>query len=183
MNIAQDNWLEEEALLELSVRLTQEILVLTSMVEDARYGFEFLRNIFFFQSIPSTKTTGLYCDYLTSACPSGGACIATGPGVNHFESTRIIGQRVYDAASMLLRNGGGRELTGSVGFIHQFVDMPSQSGTFFNSVTNREEPFRGCLSAMGMSFGAGTMDGPGGFNFTQGDDQGNPFWEAVRDFL
>lgn len=83
----------------------------------------------------------------------------------------------------LIRAGGGRELTGSVGFIHQFIDMPAQSGTFFNEGTNRVEPFRGCRTAMGISFGAGTMDGPGGFNFTQGDTSGNPFWEAVRDFL
>lgn len=135
------------------------------------------------QQLPQLQNTGLYCDYLTSACPGEGLCIATGPGVNHFESTRIIGQRVYDSASMLLRNGGGRELTGSVGFIHQFVDMPSQSGTVFNPITGRDEAYRGCFSALGFSFGAGTMDGPGGFDFTQGSTSGNPFWDAVRDFI
>lgn len=124
------------------------------------------------------QLTGLYCDELTSACPAGtGDCVATGPGANHIESTRIIGQRIYDGASRLVRQGGGRELTGAVGFIHQFVEMATQTGTV------NGQAFRGCRAAMGMSFAAGTTDGPGAFDFTQGDTSGNPFWNAVRDFL
>jgi len=33
------------------------------------------------------------------------------------------------------------------------------------------------------SFAAGTTDGPGMFNFVQGETSGNPFWDKVRDFL
>lgn len=42
---------------------------------------------------------------------------------------------------------------------------------------------RGCLPAMGYSFAAGTTDGPGAFDFTQGTTTDNPLWNAVRDFL
>ena len=120
---------------------------------------------------------------MTSTCPARDLCIAVGPGSNQFESTRIIGSRIYDAASRLLRSGGGREVTGSLGFIHQFIDISAQTGTYLNPSTNRIENYRGCLPAMGMSFGAGTTDGPGGFNFSQGSTSGNPFWDSVRDFI
>lgn len=36
---------------------------------------------------------------------------------------------------------------------------------------------------MGYSFAAGTTDGPGAFDFTQGTTSGNPLWNMVRDFL
>jgi neutral ceramidase len=61
--------------------------------------------------------------------------------------------------------------------------MAAQTGTYLNPITNRVENYRGCLPAMGMSFGAGTTDGPGGFNFSQGSTSGNPFWDSVRDFI
>nr|GEZ70835.1 neutral ceramidase [Tanacetum cinerariifolium] len=38
-------------------------------------------------------------------------------------------------------------------------------------------------AAMGFTFAAGTTDGPGAFDFTQGDDQGNAFWNLVRGLL
>ena len=41
----------------------------------------------------------------------------------------------------------------------------------------------GCLPAMGYSFAAGTTDGPGAFDFTQGTTTDNPLWNTVRDFL
>lgn len=36
---------------------------------------------------------------------------------------------------------------------------------------------------MGYSFAAGTTDGPGAFDFTQGTTTSNPLWNAVRDFI
>lgn len=36
---------------------------------------------------------------------------------------------------------------------------------------------------MGFSFAAGTTDGPGAFDFKQGDDKGNVFWKLVRNVL
>jgi neutral ceramidase len=40
-----------------------------------------------------------------------------------------------------------------------------------------------CKSALGYSFAAGTTDGPGAFDFYQGEIRGKPFWEFVRSFL
>lgn len=36
---------------------------------------------------------------------------------------------------------------------------------------------------MGMSFAAGTTDGPGAFDFHQGATQGNKFWMAIRNLI
>ncbi|KAL6265618.1 hypothetical protein P5V15_002412 [Pogonomyrmex californicus] len=41
----------------------------------------------------------------------------------------------------------------------------------------------GCIPAMGYSFAAGTIDGPGAFAFEQGIITTNPFWNLVRNFL
>ncbi|KAL0370680.1 UNVERIFIED_CONTAM: Neutral ceramidase 2 [Sesamum angustifolium] len=40
-----------------------------------------------------------------------------------------------------------------------------------------------CPAAMGFAFAAGTTDGPGAFDFKQGDDSGNAFWRLVRNLL
>lgn len=43
-----------------------------------------------------------------------------------------------------------------------------------------------CPAALGYSFAAGTTDGPGFFDFTQGDSgepDANPFWEFVKSLL
>lgn len=132
---------------------------------------------------PRCVATGLYCDPIESSCPNRDVCIALGPGVNDEDSTRILGSRMHVAAANMVRNGGGRELTGNVGFMHQFLEMSAQTGTWTNPSNNQVQSFRGCFAAMGFSFAAGTTDGPGGFDFTQGSTSGNPFWDAVRDFI
>ena len=43
-----------------------------------------------------------------------------------------------------------------------------------------------CPAALGYSFAAGTTDGPGAFDFTQGDSgkpDANPIWEVVKGLL
>lgn len=77
----------------------------------------------------------------------------------------------------------GRELSGAINFIHQFIDMPQQSISYFNKKLQRNQTGTGCLPAMGYSFAAGTTDGPGAFDFAQGTTTDNPFWNAVRDFI
>ncbi|CRL07958.1 CLUMA_CG020983, isoform A [Clunio marinus] len=129
------------------------------------------------------QKTGLPCDKLTSACPHKDICVASGPGRDISESTKIIGTRIYKGASFLLATRIGRELIGSVSFIHQFIDMPQQFVTYFNPKLRIHQNFTGCLPAMGYSFAAGTTDGPGAFDFTQGTTSDNPFWNAVRDFI
>lgn len=132
---------------------------------------------------PKCQKTGLPCDPLTSSCPDQDLCVASGPGRNIFESTKIIGTRIYKGASKLLNSKTGREVTGSVHFIHQFIDVPKQSVTYFNQKQKTYQNGTGCLPAMGYSFAAGTTDGPGAFDFAQGTTSDNPFWNAVRDFI
>lgn len=98
-----------------------------------------------------TKRSGLPCDSLTSSCPDKDLCIASGPGRDIFESTKIIGTKIYKGASKLLAVKAGRELTGPVQFIHQFIDMPKQSTTYFNPKLRRYQNVTGCLPAMGYS--------------------------------
>uniref|UniRef100_A0A3Q2W4N6 Neutral ceramidase n=1 Tax=Haplochromis burtoni TaxID=8153 RepID=A0A3Q2W4N6_HAPBU len=69
-------------------------------------------------------------------------CLASGPGEDMFESTRIIGHNVY---------------------------LKAKAST--------------CKPALGHSFAAGTTDGGGGLNFTQGAVEGDPFWDGIRDAL
>ncbi|XP_055525447.1 neutral ceramidase [Wyeomyia smithii] len=133
---------------------------------------------------PKCEKTGLPCDVLTSSCPSGaGACFASGPGKDMYESTKIIATRLYNAGSQLLSKAGGREVTGPVNFVHQFVDMTKAEALYYNPRTRVFELVRGCLPAMGYSFAAGTTDGPGAFDFQQGTVTDNALWNVVRDFI
>lgn len=130
------------------------------------------------------QATRLECDTVTSTCPDGDVCMGRGPGSTDMENTKIIGTRVFEAAVEGLKEEADRELTGSVGFIHQFVEMSRQSGTWFNSLTQRVENFRGCLPALGTAFAAGTTDGPGAINFfEQGDTDGNWAWQLIGNAL
>ncbi|XP_053665175.1 neutral ceramidase [Anopheles marshallii] len=135
---------------------------------------------------PKCEKTGLPCDVLTSSCPSGaGACFASGPGRDMFESTAIIADRLYRAAAGLLStsNTKAREVTGPIGFVHQYIDMTTAETVHFDRATRTMARVRGCLPAMGYSFAAGTTDGPGAFDFQQGTITDNALWNAVRDFI
>uniref|UniRef100_A0A8C2RFX1 Neutral ceramidase n=1 Tax=Capra hircus TaxID=9925 RepID=A0A8C2RFX1_CAPHI len=67
-------------------------------------------------------------------------CVAMGPGQDMFESTQIIGRKIYDKAKA-----------------------------------------KTCKPALGYSFAAGTIDGFGTLNFTQGMTEGDSFWDSLRD--
>nr|XP_054774076.1 uncharacterized protein LOC129282175 [Lytechinus pictus] len=132
---------------------------------------------------PNTKgahciDTGLPCERNRSTC--GGKnekCIAFGPGNDMFDSTRIIGENQYKKA-MELYSGASRMLTGPVGFVHQYVNMTDVTVHYNSSFKGKT-----CKPSMGFSFAAGTTDGPGAFDFTQGDTEGNLFWNLVRDAI
>ncbi|CAO1418967.1 unnamed protein product [Diamesa serratosioi] len=132
---------------------------------------------------PKCQMTGLSCDILSSTCPNKDLCIASGPGTNMFDSTKIIANRMYKGASQLLNEKGGREVTGSIKFVHQFVEMSKENANYYNPETSRNESVRGCIPALGYSFAAGTTDGPGAFDFKQGTLSDNELWNIVRDFV
>lgn len=127
--------------------------------------------------------TGLPCDFNHSTC--GGKnelCYGRGPGYpDEFESTSIIGNRQFVKAVDLF-NKATEQLTGKVNYRHAYIDfsklnvtLPKQGGGF--------EVVKTCPAAMGFAFAAGTTDGPGAFDFKQGDDKGNAFWKLVGGFL
>eukprot|EP00040_Diaphanoeca_grandis_P039096 m.258136 g.258136 ORF g.258136 m.258136 type:complete len:729 (-) comp36170_c0_seq1:249-2435(-) len=133
---------------------------------------------------PNTKgahcqDTGLPCDAVTSTC--NGAvklCVAAGPGKDMFESTEIIG-RQQAVKAIELYTDAKQELEGSIDFAHMFVQMPGLNVTDYKT---GEHVGQLCLAAMGDSFAAGTTDGPGMFNFKQGNGS-NPIWNMFGHLL
>ncbi|KAB2080868.1 hypothetical protein ES319_A05G095100v1 [Gossypium barbadense] len=127
--------------------------------------------------------TGLPCDFNHSTC--GGKnelCYGRGPGyLDEFESTRIIGERQFRKAVDLFEKAS-EQLKGEVDYRHTYIDF-SQLEVTLTKVGGGSEVVKTCPAAMGFAFAAGTTDGPGAFDFKQGDDQGNPFWRLVRDVL
>ncbi|KAJ2950252.1 hypothetical protein O0L34_g11614 [Tuta absoluta] len=135
---------------------------------------------------PRCSKSGKVCDQETLLCKlPGEECYASGPGKDMFESTKIIATRLFEAGMRVLKSPG-EDLTGSVGVMHQYVNMPEESVFPYDPVAqsfNETEKVHGCLPAMGYSFAAGTTDGPGAFDFKQGETTSNPLWNAVRDFI
>lgn len=132
---------------------------------------------------PRCMNTGLECDIASSACEGHkNQCVASGPGKDMFDSTRIIAERMATKAAELWEQEA-REITGPLKVVHQYVHMPSQKAIYKNPFSGEEHVVHGCNAAMGYSFAAGTTDGPGEFNFVQGTTTDNPLWNMVRDFL
>lgn len=131
--------------------------------------------------------TGAACDFFTSTCPvSIGAgnltisrnelCTSVGPGRDMFESTRIIAQRQVDLAeSLLFSEDNSKRLSANatISVRHTFVRMPGLEVKDDNVL---------CDAAMGDSFAAGTVDGPGQFGFAQ-NKTANPLWQIASNFL
>ncbi|XP_053269667.1 neutral ceramidase [Pleuronectes platessa] len=128
---------------------------------------------------PHCVNTGLSCDYLNASCPVGGTkmCQAFGPGNDMFDSTSIIGHNVYRKAKELYASAV-EEVTGALHSAHQWVNM-----TDVTVQINSSHTVSTCTPALGHSFAAGTTDGGGDLNFTQGAVEGDPFWDGIRDAL
>ncbi|CAL8087615.1 unnamed protein product [Calicophoron daubneyi] len=126
---------------------------------------------------PRCIDTGLPCDFVHSTCNGRTEnCIAFGPGADMFDSTKIIAKMQFEKAWELFMNAR-EELTGPLDFIHQFVNMTHVK------VDYRNYSGYTCKPAMGYSFAAGTVDGPGDFDFTQGTKEPTIFWDLVRDLV
>ncbi|KAK9734779.1 hypothetical protein RND81_04G163000 [Saponaria officinalis] len=127
--------------------------------------------------------TGLPCDFNHSTC--GGKnepCYGRGPGYpDEFESTRIIGEKQFRKAAELF-NTASEQIKGKIEYRHAYVDFSNLEVTI-SKQGGGTEVVKTCPAAMGFAFAAGTTDGPGAFDFKQGDDQGNPFWKLVRNVL
>ncbi|KAI0262181.1 Neutral/alkaline nonlysosomal ceramidase [Gloeopeniophorella convolvens] len=129
---------------------------------------------------PGQAWDGQPCDFNSSTC--GGTaqdCHGRGPGflISDFESNRIIAQLQVDGARSLM-NGNLAPVTGSVRSVHTYLNMSFYSFTLPNGTT-----VQACPAALGFSFAGGTTDGPGAFDFVQGDNASqpqNPFWEIVK---
>ncbi|XP_077285658.1 neutral ceramidase-like isoform X2 [Arctopsyche grandis] len=136
---------------------------------------------------PKCQHTGVDCDILSSRCVNfDDKCFASGPGRNMYESTKIIAERIMRGGMELLQIDGGHEITGPIRAVHQFVNMTNIEVPDYDVESERFIENRrvgGCVPAMGYSFAAGTTDGPGAFNFSQGTTSGNPIWDSIRDLL
>ena len=130
---------------------------------------------------PKCIDTGEPCDGSTSTCNGRcEKCIAFGPGENGdmFESTQIIGDQQFQHAMDLMSQPNQEIVSGDIDYRHAYVKMKGLNVSISQGYYTEL-----CSPAMGYSFAAGTTDGPGAFNFTQGTTSGNPFWDKVRDFL
>ncbi|KAL1940348.1 hypothetical protein VTO73DRAFT_8920 [Trametes versicolor] len=129
---------------------------------------------------PGEAWDGLACDFEHSTCGNKTEdCHGRGPGfrISDFESNKIIAQHQVDGAQTLM----GQTLTpvsGPVKWVHTYMNMSFRSFALPNGTTVQT-----CPPAMGFSFAGGTTDGPGAFDFIQGDNSStpqNPFWEVVK---
>nr|ATP85026.1 neutral ceramidase [Amorphophallus muelleri] len=127
--------------------------------------------------------TGRPCDFNHSTCNGKNElCYGRGPGYpDEFESTRIIGERQLKKAVDLF-DTASEQIKGKVDYRHTYINF-SQLKVTIPSSNGSEQVVKTCPAAMGFAFAAGTTDGPGAFDFTQGDEKGNPFWRLVRNLL
>lgn len=106
----------------------------------------------------------------------------TGPGVDPFDSVRIIGDRQYERADALSRSSG-EHVGGVIDFRHTFTRMP---GLVVTGTTQRNGAGGNtlCNGAYGASFAAGAEDGPSGLGgFSEGmvyDARNAAGWENLR---
>ncbi|KAF5985790.1 alkaline ceramidase [Fusarium coicis] len=134
--------------------------------------------------------SGQQCDFKDATC--GGkieTCHGRGPfwGLNDggTKSCWEIGRRVFKQADKLygqMQSGDGVPVTGKnvLGY-HSFHDFSDFSFQLPNGTSAKT-----CAAAFGYSFAAGTTDGPGYFDFKQGDSgepDASPFWALVSKFL
>ncbi|EJD38694.1 ceramidase [Auricularia subglabra TFB-10046 SS5] len=129
---------------------------------------------------PGQPWDGQPCDFRTSTCGNKTQdCHGRGPGylISDFESNRIIGDRQFQGAKKLVTGNSLKPVQGIVRSIHQYIDMTNYTFALANGSTVHT-----CPAAMGYSFAGGTTDGPGAFDFTQGNNNTsqNPLWEIVK---
>ncbi|KAF8922013.1 Neutral/alkaline nonlysosomal ceramidase [Mucidula mucida] len=122
---------------------------------------------------PGEDYDGMACEFNHSTC--GGTaqdCHGRGPGflISDFESNRIIGEKQYLGARSVMEDTMS-PVSGAVRSVHGNHTFTLPNGTQAQT----------CPGAMGSV--VDTLDGPGAFDFIQGDNSSNsqnPFWEIVK---
>ncbi|CAK5273430.1 unnamed protein product [Mycena citricolor] len=126
---------------------------------------------------PGQPYDGMPCQANSSTC--GGTvqdCHGRGPGFRldsyGFASNTMIAQVQADAAQRIVGETMGA-VAGSVRSVH----VANHTFTLPNGTVAQT-----CPPAMGFSFAGGTTDGPGAFDFVQGDNSTsqNPLWNIVK---
>jgi len=84
---------------------------------------------------------------------------------DHFESARLIGEKQAGGAIKLFQEAK-LQVLGKISYKQTYVNMTSLSVNLPSG-----EVVYTCPAAVGFSFAAGTTDGPGAFDFTQGDNK------------
>lgn len=133
--------------------------------------------------------SGQVCNFQTSVCADGKsqACHGRGPEFQKLDlgvsSCFEIGRRQFAGAKSLydsLDSSSTPVVGSSIKSFHYFHDMQ-----FFKFPLSNGTIVQTCPAALGYSFAAGTSDGPGAFDFTQGDSgaPNNPLWQVVSGLL
>ncbi|KAI0506039.1 Neutral/alkaline nonlysosomal ceramidase [Xylaria bambusicola] len=134
--------------------------------------------------------SGQMCSYENATCADGKSqsCHGRGPAFEKLDlgisSAYEIGKRQYNGARSVydsLDSAGTAVVGSTVKSFHFFHDM-----TFWKFQLENGQQVQTCPSALGYSFAAGTTDGPGLFDFTQGDSgepSASPVWEVVKALL
>ncbi|KAI1343016.1 Neutral/alkaline nonlysosomal ceramidase [Xylariaceae sp. FL0016] len=134
--------------------------------------------------------SGEMCSLENSTCADGlsQSCHGRGPAFQVLDlgvtSCYDIGTRQYNGARSVYDsfNSSGTPVVGStVKSFHFFQNM-----SYFEFELDNGTAVQTCPAALGYSFAAGTTDGPGAFDFTQGDSgtpDANPLWIVVKDLL
>lgn len=79
---------------------------------------------------------------------------------------------------MNLFNTASEQVKGKVDYRQTYIDF-SQLEVNLPSSRGGQEVVQTCPAAMGFSFAAGTTDGPGAFDFKQGDNEvGCSIWSS-----
>jgi len=136
----------------------------------------------------SGPQAGEMCDFKTSLCgDKNEPCHGRGPYFGRNDagtaSNYEIGIRQFNITKTLLGNASAfTPIQGKVvRSLHQFVDLSNYEFPLSNGTVVRT-----CPAALGYSFAAGTSDGPGAFDFKQGqpdDPNANPVWGVVSGLL
>ncbi|XP_038214636.1 neutral ceramidase-like [Zerene cesonia] len=129
--------------------------------------------------------SGRECDNQFLLCEARELCFSMGPGEDMFQSTEIIGTRVFQAALEVL-NSEAEELVGELAVVHQFVEMSEETVPKYDPVSrtfNASNPVKGCVPSLGYSFASGTIDGANLLNITQGTVNNNPLLDLITDIV